>query len=339
MKDIDILRNLCDTNGMTEYDERNFVISYLSSLGYSANTDVTGNVTATTPGESEYTVMLDAHLDKIGFVVTAITDNGFLKCAVQSGVDLRVISSAEVIVYGKEPIFGVISCIPPHLSKGEDKPIEKDAIFVDIGLDKKTAEEKVTPGDFVCFKSELKELVNNRVTAAALDDRAGVLCLLKIAQKLASQDSIPVTVKLLFSNFEEVGCRGAITAAFSAMLEEAISVDVSFARDRYIKSEEGGALGDGAMIGISPVLNRRITKRLFETAKSKDIKHQTEAMAEGTGTNADKISLSQNGIPTGLVSIPLRNMHTAGEIVSLDDIEAVSNLLFSYVMNGGLFNA
>lgn len=339
MTDIDILKNLCDTNGLSENDERDFVIGYLKSLGYSAFVDVTGNVRAKIEGEDEYTLMLDAHLDKIGFIVTGITDNGFIKCTPQSGVDLRVISSAEVIVYGKEPLLGVISCIPPHLAKGEDKPIGRDGIYVDIGLTKEAAQERVMPGDIVCFKSEVKSLLNNRVTAAALDDRAGVLCLLKTAARLSDEDSLPISVELLFSNFEELGCRGVVPATFSAMPEEAVAIDVSFARDAYIKPFEGAPLGNGGMIGVSPVLNRRITKKLFEIAKAHDIKHQTEPMSGHTGTNADNISLSRGGVPTGLISIPLRNMHTAVEIIDLDDIESVSDILFEYIMSGGLKNA
>ena len=178
------------------------------------------------------------------------------------------------------------------------------------------------------------ELSGGRVTGKAFDDRACVACLISLAEKLAGK-ALPMNIVFLFSDQEELGMRGARTAAYGISADEAIALDVSFGDGPSISQYECGNLGGGPMIGVSPVLDSRISGRLLQIAAESGIKNQTEVMGGRTGTNADVISVTKSGIPTGLVSIPIRNMHTPVEVADIADIAASRDLLEQYILKGG----
>jgi endoglucanase len=339
MEIIELLKNLCTGNGLTENDEIDFAYNYLSTFTNSVKKDESGNILALINKDADYTIMLDAHIDKIGFVVTGITDDGFLKVSAMGGIDNRVLSAQPVTVFSKEALSGVIQTLPPHLVKDEEKPIEEDKIYIDVGLNGALAKDTVSLGDKVYFRNNLSEMQNSLVTSAYLDDKAGVVALLSVAEKIANSTDCPCNLVILLSNGEELGCRGARTGAFKITPDEGVAVDVSFGDDKFTEEHKCGKLNDGAMIGISPTLNKKITDKLLKIAKDKNIKNQREVMGGATGTNADVISVTKDGIPTGLLSIPLRYMHTPVEVVSAKDVESVSDILYNYVMSGGIMNA
>ena len=144
---------------------------------------------------------------------------------------------------------------------------------------------------------------------------------------------------MLFSDSEELGLRDARTAVFGIEADEAVSIDVSFGDAPDVPAEKCGKLGEGVMIGISPVLSRNVTRTLEDIAEKENSPFQREVMGSTTGTNADVISVSKDGINCGLVSIPLRNMHTDCEVIDLRDIEATVTLLENYILKGGCLNA
>ncbi len=287
-------------------------------------------------GESDYTLLIDAHIDEVGFIVTHISENGFLTVQKCGGIDVRHLPSKAVTVHGKEKITGVFSSIPPHLSKGDEVPENITDYKIDtmLGAD---AKEFVSIGDFVTYKTSAAEMSGDVVTGKAFDDRAGVCIILELAKRLAGK-KLPITVKFLLSDAEELGLRGATTSAFAIAPDEAIAIDVSFGNGPDISPYECGKLGDGAMIGISPVLSREISDKLTATAKNKEIKYQTEVMGGKTSTNADVISVSRGGVKTGLLSVPLRNMHTDCEVLSLSDLGSVCDILENYILSGGAKN-
>ncbi len=287
-------------------------------------------------GESNYTLLLDAHIDEVGFIVTHISENGFLTVQKCGGIDRRHLPSKTVTIHGKEKITGVFSSIPPHLSKGDEVPDNITDYKIDTLLGKK-AKEIVSVGDFVTYKTTASELKNNCVTGKSFDDRAGVCVLLELAKRLSNKP-LPITVKFLLSDAEELGLRGATTSAFTASPDEAVAIDVSFGNGPDISAYESGNLGSGAMLGISPVLSRQISDKLISIAKDNNIKYQTEVMGGKTSTNADVISISKSGVKTGLISIPLRNMHTDCEVLNLSDIESVCDILEHYILSGGAKN-
>lgn len=295
------------------------------------------NLSVTFKGKNDYTLLIDAHIDEIGFVVTEVGDDGFLKVAAAGGFDLRALPSHHVIVHGKEKVCGVFSSIPPHLTKGEPEFDDISKLSVDTGLGKR-AKEVISVGDFVTYNQSADFLSNERIVGKSLDNRAGCAVLLLLAEKIKKAD-LPFNVTLLFSDQEELGCRGAKVAAFGIDANEAISIDVSFASFPGISAHECGKLGKGGMIGYSPVLDRGIYEKLCLVAKDNNIPHQMEIIGEKTATNADVLSITRGGVKTGLLSIPLRYMHSDCEVIDATDVESCAELLYRYIMAGGVFGA
>lgn len=306
-------------------------------LGDFAETKRNGNtVIGKMYGESEYTLLLDAHIDEVSFIVTDVDDDGFLTVQKVGGIDLRLLPAQVVTVHGKEDIPAVFCSTPPHLSKGEPEYDDISKIKLDTLLGAR-AKEVVSLGDIVTWRCEPACLISNRVTGKAFDDRAAVACLLLLAKRLKGK-KLPFNIVFAFSDQEELGMRGARTASFAVDPDEAIALDVSFAAAPDVSSAESGELSKGAMIGISPVLNKGITDKLVSIAKENNIPYQSEVMGGTTGTNADVISITKSGVKTGLISIPLRNMHTSVEVVDLDDVISVCDILEKYILSGGGLN-
>ena len=284
-------------------------------------------------GESDKTVAVEAHIDEIGFVVTAVDERGFLKVATAGGFDLRCLPSHRVCVHGKKDVDAVFTSIPPHLSKDEADFSDISVFSLDTGLGAK-AKELISVGDYATYKKECVSLCGDRLTGKALDDRAGIATLILLAEKFRDKKP-PVNLLLLLCNEEELGTRGSATTAFGCDFDEVVAIDVSFGDWPSLSPEECGKLGKGPMIGTSPILSNGIFKALKTAAVNAGIPFQTEVMGGRTGTDADSLSISKSGIPTGLVSIPLRNMHTDAEVISVSDVEQVAELLYTYVCAGG----
>ncbi|MBQ3128640.1 MAG: M20/M25/M40 family metallo-hydrolase [Clostridia bacterium] len=322
------------TPGLEE-DITGKIIDFLPD-GMTAQKDKNNNLIASFNGKGK-TYLLDAHTDRIGLIVTAITDGGFLRVARCGGTDARVLAAQDVTVWGKAPVYGVIISTPPHLQTPDDESKAKDIddILVDTGFSKEEAEKLISAGDRITVKSPVCELLNGRISCPALDDRAGCAVIIRAAEIIMQAENAP-NLKLLFSAQEETGGTGAVTGSFGIDADECISVDVSFADAPDMPSKKCGKLDKGPMIGFSPVLSYEISRRLEAVAKEKEIPYQLELMSDSTGTNADHIALSRGGIKTGLVSIPLRNMHTAVEVVSVKDVENCAQLIAQYILGGGL---
>lgn len=305
--------------------------SYLKELlsGYGeVYTDSMNNLFCTF-GEG-YHFLLDAHLDEIGLIVTSITDDGFIKADKCGGVDRRMLLGYEVSIWGKQEIKGVISTLPPHLQAADDEkkvPEIKD-ISIDTGYNKDDLEKIVSLGDRITFKKNYNELLNDRISASSLDDRAGVCALLLCLDELKK---LPCQVTVMLSSQEELGTRGAKIGPYDKDVDEAIVVDVSFAYTPNCNKSDCGYLSKGPMIGFSPTIDNQMSKLLVKAAEKFDIPYQKEIMSGSTGTNADVITVSQSGIKTALISIPEKYMHQPVEIVDINDIENVSRLICCYV--------
>ena len=287
-------------------------------------------------GESDYTLMLDAHIDQIAMIVTDIDDNGFLTVAKSGGIDIRALPSRRVTVHGKEKVTAVFCATPPHLSSGEKEYTDIADIKLDTALGAK-AKEIISIGDYVTFSGDPTELLGTRVSGRSFDDRAAVACLIEVAKRLKDK-KLPLNVAFVLSDGEELGMRGIRPAAFKVDPNEAIAIDVSFGDGIGISEDECGKLGEGGMIGISPALDRKISQKLIKTAKDNNIPYQTEVMGERTGTNADMIAVSRQGVRTCTLSIPLRNMHTEVETLDIKDLDSVCELLCAYILSGGAMN-
>lgn len=200
-------------------------------------------------------MLLDAHIDEIGMIVTYITEDGFLKISGCGGLDTRLLLAQQVTVYGKEKLTGIVTSTPPHLEKDSSVAPDLDSVFIDIGFtSRENAAKYVSLGDRVLIENKAERLAGSRVTSKAIDDRSGCTAILKTLELLGGQQTA-YNIAVCFSTQEEVGERGAKTAAFDINADYAIVVDVSFAKTHYENEEECGIMGKGAMIGIAPSLS------------------------------------------------------------------------------------
>ena len=332
METLELLKRIvaCPTPSGRETDALPLLRELLSPYTKNVTADPFGNVKAAF-GSGE--VLLEAHLDKIGLIVTHVYENGFLRVAPVGGVDARVLPAEEFVVLtdgGEIPAVG--ASVPPHLASEEDRKSAKkiDEALLDAGLENAG---RVRPGDRVLYAAPLRELAGGRVCAPYLDNSVGVCVLLLAAKYLAEQNALD-GVTLCFAAQEETGCRGASPAVYGGNYREAIAVDTSFASAPGVKKEQSGKLGGGTMIGFSPVLNASLSREFRALAEELEIPHTSEVMGGSTGTDADNLARAGTGIPTALLSVPIRNMHTPSEICALEDIENAAALIAAHVIRG-----
>lgn len=328
-------KQLSGLSGPSGFEEpvRDWIAEYLRPFADEIRTDVLGNVIAVKrcgkPGAK--LVLMDAHMDEIGFIVTGVQD-GFLSFGMLGGVDQRMLPAREVRVLTEPPVFGVIDTLPPHVLTAEDqkKAVDADKLRIDVGMSQQQAEKAVPPGTPVVFESSCEEIGDGYLCGKALDDRACVAIIMKAFEKLSGED-LDVDVCCLISSQEEVGHRGAKVGAWALEPDVALVVDVTHA-----KTPDGNSVpcvcGKGAAIGIGPNMNRALTEELLRLAQEHDIAFQREAVPGGnSGTNAEAIQVSREGVVTALISLPLKYMHTPVEVVCREDMTAIVELLTVYV--------
>lgn len=306
------------------------VAEYLDIPANTMSYDKLSNLIIPVTEEGRKHILLEAHADETGFIVTSVTENGFIKIAPVGGTYSASILGSVFTVYGKEKLTAVAVTVPPHLSN-KDKTELPDVsdILLDAGLSGEKAKELISAGDRVLRKVTSAQLSDTRITGKALDNRAGVAVLLIAARKLVEEGTAN-KITLAFTSMEEVGCRGAYAAGNTLSPDEAICVDVSFATQPNVSKDEAGELSKGPMIGISPMLSRDISKKLTALCENNSIPYQIEVMAGRTGTTADVLQISGKGIPCALISIPQRNMHSSCETVDTEDIENIAALVAAY---------
>ncbi len=332
-----VLRDLCLSHGVNGYGQAGEVArQLLATYTDDIRSDALGNVWGILPASDRQapTVLLEAHIDEIGFVVTHTTDDGFLRVAACGGVDNRTLSAARVTVLTDPPCNGVFCSVPPHLSKEGDKLPELTDRAIDVG---RANVGRVPVGTKVAFAPHFEELLGDRVSAKALDNRAGVAAILQALDMLKDK-ALPVNVVVAFCTQEELGLRGSKIASFSIQPDAALVVDVSFGYTPDAKKTECGELGKGVMLGMSPVLDAGMTESLRSLAEAHTIPLQFEVVGGATGTDADAMTVTAAGVPSVLLSIPLRYMHTPNEVVSLSDIEATARLIAAFVCEGEVPN-
>ncbi len=296
--------------------------------------DIMGNLIAIRASENwnAKTILLDAHLDEVGLLVTD-HDNGFLKFT-DVGVDPRILPGLRVKVCTDPPLQGVVSCLPPHVTKPDEreKAFPMDELRIDCGLTAEEAPRRVPVGTRVVYGTEPRMLGEKAVCAKSMDDRACFVILCRVME-LLKDEKLPVNICVLGSAQEEWSGLGAMVTAFNMMPARAVVVDVSFAETPDTKDFDCVKLGTGPMIGVGPVNNRAMTKKLQSIAREKNIPFTTEVMSGRTGTNADDIQISREGVAVCNVSLPLRYMHTPVEVVHLDDVENCAKLIAEYILS------
>lgn len=287
------------------------------------------------PDKNAPTVLLDAHMDEIGLIVTGY-EKGFLRFQTLGGVDARMLPALEVMVLAREPLYGVIDALPPHVLSAEEqeKPLETDKLFIDVGLSEEAVKNRVPLGTPCVFSVPCTELGEHQLCGKALDDRSCAAILIKTMETLRPE-VLPVHVAVLLAVQEEVGCRGAVTGAYSVAPEAAVVVDVTHGRTPDAPKAKTFALNGGAAIGVGPNMTRRVSDRLAALAAQEGIPFQVEAMAGHSGTDAWPVQVSREGVATGVVSLPLKYMHTPVEALDLRDADALVRLLCAWLRTYG----
>ena len=266
-------------------------------------------------------VMLCAHMDEIGLMVTRIEEDGSIRLGNVGGVDPRILPACQVWVHGREKLFGTIGAMPPHLLSAEDrkKNYEREDLYVDVGLPGEKVKELVRVGDLVTFNAQAIPLLGGQFASKTMDDRACVTILLCAAERL-SRMACDADVYFVGSTQEEVGSRGAKTASFAIDPDLAGALDVDHATIPGSRPDTTVAL-DCLNASIGPFIQPKLLQRLLDCAKAHHVKLQTSVSPRYTSTDADEVSESRAGIPTVLLSLPLKYMHTTVETIDLAALE------------------
>lgn len=282
-------------------------------------------------------LLLDAHLDEIGLIVTGIED-GFFRFASIGGVDQRMLPARELTILTKpEPLFGVVACLPPHVltAADQDKAVSIEDLRVDVGLTQAQAEALIPIGTPMVYRESCTALAGGQVCGKSLDDRSCFTILLRAAELLKEAD-LDVDLYVMGSVQEEVSGIGAAIGATAVAPDWCVAVDVTFARTPGLSEDDAPCkLYGGPAIGVGPNMTRSLTQRLIDKAKEGDIPYQLEVMEGHTGTNGWHMQICREGIPTAVVSLPLKYMHSPIEAVALEDMERTAQLLAAFVRDIG----
>jgi len=283
-------------------------------------------------------ILLDAHLDQIGLVVTNILDGGFLNVKSLGGFDMNVLIASEFYVYtynaenpfifsSDQKIRAIAVSVPPHLQRNGDNLPRMEEFMLDTGYSKEELEKIVKVGSPVSFKPEFMALENELVASTAYDDRVcGAVFMLAMKSLEKTPD---VDVHVVMSVGEETSGLGGKTAAFAANPDFAVVFDVGFSRDPGVDAAGSFEIGKGTGVSYSASTNIPLTKKIVKLAKESDPQIPVQVIAEpgGTGTNAAVIQITGEGVPCVVMSLPLKNMHAQNEICSLKDIESSANFI------------
>jgi endoglucanase len=276
-----------------------------------------------------FKLLVEGHMDEIGLMVTKI-DKGFIRFTEVGGFDVRVLLGQEVLVHGKRALPGIIGSRPPHvLSASErEKVIPMADLFIDVGLPEAQVGELVQPGDLVTIARKMLPLKNNLVAGKAFDDRAAVVTVIDMLRQLKTMQHA-CDVYAVANVQEEDGAwfGGAFTSTFKIRPDVAVALDVSHADQPGTTEVNQVPLNGGPGIAMGPNIHPKVHAKLVEVAGAHEIPYKVTAYAGATGTDAWAIQVTAEGIPTGLLDLPLRYMHTSVETLSITDLERTARLL------------
>lgn len=328
-----LLAKLCEVAGAPGHENRvrKIVLEEIESYVDDISIDNMGNVIAIKKGKESKRVMIGAHMDEIGFIVTHIDDKGFVYFHTLGGFDPKTLTAQRVIIHGKKDVLGVMGSKPIHLMNAADRqkvPTTKD-YFIDTGLDKKSLEKIVGVGDTITRERKMIEM-GDCLNCKSLDNRVSVFILIEVLKQI--KKTPPYDIYAVFTVQEEIGIRGANVSSMQINPDFGFGLDTTIAWDTpgSTKQEQVSALGDGACIKVmdsSTVCDYRMVAFMKEVAKKNKIKTQLEILPAG-GTDTSAIQrMNPGGSITGAVSIPTRHIHQVIEMVNKKDVKASIELL------------
>ncbi len=296
--------------------------------------DVNGSVFCTVTGDVEPEnapiVLVMAHQDEVGMTVTKIEDNGMLRIASVAGVDPRVLPGSRVRVYGRETLVGVAGATPPHLVASNKDAYKMEELTVDLGLPYERVCALVTPGDRVTFEPlPVLELKNGFIASKTLDDRALVAAELYCLELLKKRRFMGKIVFCASVNEEKTGL-GAVTGSYTAAPDMAVIMDVTFGKSAC---DPDGFDMDKFTLAVGPNLHPVLFKRLKDAADAAKLPYEIEACMGATGTDATDVQVSRRGVPCGLISPPVRYMHTSVEVIQKETLLNCGRVLAEFICN------
>ncbi len=342
---VNLLKDICEVAGAPGFENRvrSLVLKEIEGLVDEVSVDNMGNVVAIKKGKSPKKVMAAAHMDEIGFVVTHITDEGFLKFHTLGGFDPKTLTAQRVIVHGKSDVIGVMGAKPIHVMSPEErnKAPKISDYFIDLGMKKDEVEKIISVGDPVTRERGLIEM-GDCVNCKSLDNRVAVFILIEALKQLKGKE-IPFDFYAVFTVQEEVGIRGAQVATLAINPDFGICIDTTIAFDTPGASdhEKITSLGEGTGIKIMDsrtICDQRMVRFMKQTADANNIKWQPEIL---TGGGTDTMGLQQfssGGSIAGAISIPTRHIHQVIEMCHKNDIENSIDLLVASVKGIGNFD-
>ena len=342
---IELLREICEAPGAPGYENkiRQIVKRETEGLVDETRVDNMGNFIAARTGSSGPRLMIAAHMDEIGFMVTHIDEDGFLRFHTLGGFDPKTLTAQRVIVHGKKDLLGVMGSKPIHVMTAEEKekPPKMTDYFIDLGMPYEEVIEYVSIGTPITRERRLEE-IGHCVNAKSIDNRVSVFILVEALRELKGQ-KLPCDLYAAFTVQEEVGLRGATVAAqqidpdFGIALDTTIAYDLPGARDYEMITR----LGDGVAIKVidsSVVCDQRMVRYMKNTAQTSNIKHQMEVLTAG-GTDAGALQRAgTQGSIAGAISIPTRHLHQVIEMAHKQDIRGAIDLLKACILNIASFN-
>lgn len=334
----EVLRALTGTMGIPGREKPVMDIIEKELEAFDCRRDALGNliVTVHAAQQGQKTILLEAHADRIGLMVTGFVDGGFVRVTSAGGIDRHTVMGSELEIEGIEgPVTGIVAAPFPYPAKphnsapAADYTIpEVDALYVDTGL--ADPKKHIRIGAPAVIRQEQNSLLGERVAAPGLDNRICCLALIEAARRL-KKEKLRAGVTLLFATREEVRGQGAPSGAFSVLPDEAIVLDTAFGKSPDTKEEDSSELGGGPEIAFAGTLDADFVERIIKVAETEKIPYQTIAFGRTTGTDADALSTTASGIPTALVSIPIRFMHHPVETADMSDVRATVDLITAYV--------
>lgn len=337
MSNIEFLKSLSNHNGVSGFEHTltEIIVSYFEKYADTVSVDRLGNIIALKRGNSageRVKIMLAAHMDEIGLMVKDIEENGFLKFTNIGGIDPRTILGQEVIVHGKENLYGVIGAKPPHLQEPEeqDKAIKMEDMSIDIGFSYDKVKNLVQIGDSITINRSVIELKNGRIAGKALDNRAGVVSIFECIKELNNINH-DADVYFVATVQEEVSMAGAITSTYTINPDIGIAIDVGFGATPELNKSDSLELGKGPGITLGGNIHPGLRKKIVSIANEYNIPHQMEINVGPTGTDARAMQITREGVPALVLSIPLRYMHTSVELVDMIDIKNTGKLLAFFI--------
>lgn len=328
-----LIKQLSDMRGVSgfEYRLNSNIAELFKPYCDEVRIDPLGSVIAVKRSNTELApkIMIEAHCDEIGLMVTSITDEGYLTFANVGGVDQRILPSLEVTVHGKKDVNAVIGIMPDkYIESG--KTVKMRDMAIDTSLPAETVRELISVGDSVTIAQSVGELGKKQWSGKSLDDRASVAAIVEVMKKIKGC-KFDFDVYAVAAVAEEVGCRGGKTSAGGIRPDIAIAIDVTHGITPD-NSDNAFEVGSGCAVAVGPNIHPLLSKRLFAVAEKHNIKVSIEACGGETGTDAWEIQSARGGgVPTALLSIPLKYMHTSVETLAISDVNATVDLIVEFI--------